>query len=63
MSHIATTSPGKGKMRCNACTKTTATKDGDWFVTTGSSSQQVFLCKLCEHAKRGVYKRANLMRV
>lgn len=50
----------KGQLKCNLCRKATAAKLGDWFVSTKTSDQQVFLCKECEAGAKGTYRRASM---
>ena len=50
----------KGQMKCNLCRKACQVRNGDWFLSTGTGDQQVFLCKECESAAKGSYRRASL---
>ena len=60
MSFSTVTKPPRGQMKCNICRANCLIKNGDWFVSDGSSGQQIFLCKVCEKDTKGVYKRAAL---
>ncbi len=57
-----TNPPGKGKKRCNVCKSAILTKEGDWFIVSNNSHQQVFLCKSCESSHQKTHKRATSVR-
>lgn len=55
----------KGQRKCNLCRKGCNAKDGDWFRSPGSDTQQIFLCKQCEVTSKGAepYQRAVALRL
>lgn len=57
MSFTQSPKPPRGQMKCNLCRENCALKNGDWFVSSESTGQQVFLCKSCEQKAKGTYKR------
>lgn len=50
----------KGQMKCNLCRKACQIRNGDWFLSVSAGDQQVFLCKECESASKGSFRRASL---
>lgn len=50
--------PSKGNLKCNGCKASCSPKNGDWFFAgSAGGQQQVFLCRSCERASAGEFKR------
>ena len=49
----------RGQLKCNLCQSTVHVKNGDWFVASATTDNQIFLCRTCEMGAKGKYKRAS----
>lgn len=50
--------PAKNLRKCSLCTSSCSPKNGDWFLSTVSEGQQIFICRDCERTQTTKYKRA-----
>jgi len=49
--------PAKVLRVCFLCKASCLPKNGDWFSSSVTNDQQMFLCKGCERGSQAVYQR------